>query len=65
MEKSAAYVVMRRLGLSPREYFEKQDFIPVMDFNTPATISQLGHGNGGYFRDDTAADRTQREKHCV
>lgn len=42
LEKSAAYVVMRRLGLSPREYFEKQDFIPVMDFNTPATISQLG-----------------------
>ena len=42
LEKSAAYVVMRRLGLSPREYFEKQNFIPVMDFNTPATISQLG-----------------------
>ena len=42
LEKSAAYVVMRRLGLSPREYFEKQDFLPVMDFNTPATISQLG-----------------------
>ena len=42
LEKSAAYVVMGRLGLSPREYFEKQDFIPVMDFNTPATISQLG-----------------------
>ena len=42
LEKSAAYVVMRRLGLSPREYFEKQGFLPVMDFNTPATISQLG-----------------------
>lgn len=42
LEKSAAYMVMKRVGLSPREYFEKQDFIPVMDFNTPATISQLG-----------------------
>ena len=42
LEKSAAYMVMNRLGLSPREYFEKQDFLPVMDFNTPATISQLG-----------------------
>lgn len=42
LEKSAAYMVMKRLGLSPREYFEKQDFTPVMDFNTPATISQLG-----------------------
>lgn len=42
LEKSAAYMVMNRLGLSPREYFEKQGFLPVMDFNTPATISQLG-----------------------
>lgn len=42
LEKSAAYMVMKRLGLSPREYFEKQDFTPVMDFNTPATISHLG-----------------------
>ena len=42
LEKSAAYMVMKRLGLSPREYFEEQDFTPVMDFNTPATISQLG-----------------------
>ena len=42
LEKSAAYMVMARLELSPREYFEEQDFITVTDFNTPATISRLG-----------------------
>ena len=42
VKMSAVYMVMVRLGLDAREYFEKQDFLPVLDFNTPAVIAQLG-----------------------
>ena len=42
VELSVAYCTLKRLGIEPTEYLDKSDFVPIMDFNTPATISQLG-----------------------
>lgn len=42
VEQSVAYCTLKRLGIEPTEYLDKSDFVPIMDFNTPATISQLG-----------------------
>lgn len=42
LEISVAYCAFTRLGLDAKEYFEKQDFVPVLDFNTTPVISQLG-----------------------
>ena len=42
VEQSVAYCTLKRLGIEPTEFLDKSDFVPVMDFNTPATISQLG-----------------------
>ena len=39
---SIAYSLMSRCGLAPREYFTHEDFMPVFDFNTPATAQALG-----------------------
>lgn len=41
-ELSVAYCVLTRLGFDAKEYFEPQDFSPVLDFNTPALTTQLG-----------------------
>lgn len=42
LEISVAYCAFTRLGLDMKEYFERQDFAPVLDFNTVSVISQLG-----------------------
>ena len=42
VEMSVAYCTLKRLGVEPTDYLEKSDFVPVLDFNTPVTISQLG-----------------------
>lgn len=42
VEMSVAYCTLTRLGLNAGDILEKADFVPVLDFNTPATISQLG-----------------------
>ena len=42
VEMSVAYCTLKRLGVEPADYLEKSDFVSVLDFNTPATISQLG-----------------------
>ena len=42
VEMSVAYCVLTRLGFDAREYFEREDFQPVLDFDTPAVITQLG-----------------------
>ncbi len=41
-ELSVAYCIFTRLGYDARSYFDASDFVPVMDFNTPDTIAQLG-----------------------
>ena len=42
VEMSVAYCTLTRLGLNAGDILEKTGFVPVLDFNTPATISQLG-----------------------
>lgn len=39
---SIAYALMSRCGLEPEQYFGHEDFMPIFDFNTPATIGALG-----------------------
>ena len=39
---SIAYALMSRCGLEPERYFAHEDFMPIFDFNTPATIRALG-----------------------
>lgn len=39
---SIAYALMFRCGLDTERYFQHEDFIPVLDFTTPATIGALG-----------------------
>ena len=42
VEMSVAYCVLTRLGFDARGCFEREDFQPVLDFDTPAVIIQLG-----------------------
>lgn len=44
---SATYSVLSRCGLEPDEYFEHEDFLPIFDFNTVDTISELGTAVSG------------------
>ena len=39
---SIAYALMSRCGLEPEQYFGHEDFMPIFDFNTPATVGALG-----------------------
>ena len=39
---SITYALMSRCGLEPEQYFGHEDFMPIFDFNTPATIGALG-----------------------
>ena len=39
---SAAYSMMTRCGIDPADYFEDEDFQPIFDFNTPASVRALG-----------------------
>lgn len=39
---SVAYMMMARLGISTEEYFDREDFEDVVNFNTPATLNALG-----------------------
>ena len=39
---SISYALMSRCGLEPERYFDREDFITISDFNTPATIGALG-----------------------
>ena len=39
---SIAYALMSRCGLEPEQYFGHEDFMPIFDFNTPATVRALG-----------------------
>ena len=39
---SISYILMKRCGIDPNEYFEHEDFLSVFDFNTPAAVAALG-----------------------
>lgn len=39
---SIAYALMSRYGLDTEHYFQHEDFMPIFDFNTPATVGALG-----------------------
>ena len=39
---SIAYALMSRCGLEPEQYFGHEDFMPIFDYNTPATVGALG-----------------------
>ena len=39
---SIAYALMSRCGLDTEQYFQHEDFMPIFDFNTPATVVALG-----------------------
>jgi N12 class adenine-specific DNA methylase len=39
---SISYLLMKRCGIDPDDYFEHEDFLSVFDFNTPSTVAALG-----------------------
>ena len=39
---SVAYMLLTRCGLDTAEYFEREDFGDIVNFNTPATINAIG-----------------------
>jgi N12 class adenine-specific DNA methylase len=39
---SISYMLMKRCGIDPDEYFEHEDFLSVFDFSTPAAVAALG-----------------------
>ena len=39
---SISYALMSRCGLEPERFFDREDFITISDFNSPATIGALG-----------------------
>ena len=39
---SIAYALMSRCGLDTDQNFQHEDFMPIFDFNTPATVGALG-----------------------
>lgn len=39
---SVAFMIMARLGMDTEEYFERDDFQEVINFNTPQTLNALG-----------------------
>ena len=39
---SIAYALMSRCGLEPERHLDYEDFMPIFDFNTPATVRALG-----------------------
>ena len=39
---SVAYMMMERLGIDTEDYFEREDFEDIINFNTPATLNALG-----------------------
>ena len=39
---SVAYMIMARLGMEPMDYFGKEDFTELYNFNTPETLNALG-----------------------
>ena len=39
---SVAYMMMERLGIDTEEYFEREDFEDIVNFNTPGTLNALG-----------------------
>ncbi len=39
---SIAYALISRCGLDTEQYFQHEDFMPIFDFNTPATVGALG-----------------------
>lgn len=42
VENSIAFMLLSRLGYNAAEFFEREDFADVVNFNTPDTLSALG-----------------------
>ena len=42
MKNSISYMVLKRCGIDPKEYFEIEDFRNIVNFNTIEVISRLG-----------------------
>ena len=42
MSNSVAYMIMKRCGLNPKDYFSVEDFREITNFNTIQSVSKLG-----------------------
>ena len=42
MKNSISYMVLKRCGIDPKEYFDVEDFRNIVNFNTTEVISRLG-----------------------
>lgn len=42
MKNSISYMVLKRCGIEPKEYFDVEDFRNIVNFNTTEVISRLG-----------------------
>ena len=46
VQNSVAYMLLARCGIDPATYFGDEDFLGVVDFNTPQTLNALGVATG-------------------
>lgn len=42
-ENSISYLILERLGYNPLDFFDREDFPHIMDFNSPSALSLLGN----------------------
>lgn len=42
VKNSVAFMMLARLGFEPLEYFDREDFVSVVNFNTPDALAVLG-----------------------
>ena len=42
-ENSVAFIILERLGYNGMEFFDRDDFSHIIDFNTPSTLTLLGN----------------------
>lgn len=43
VKNSIAYMLLSRLGINTNEYFSKEDFRDIVNFNTPDTLNSIGY----------------------
>ncbi len=50
LQNSVSFMTLSRLGFDPYEYFDREDFEGIVNFNTPDTLNILGTALGGITR---------------
>ena len=68
-ENSVAYMILERMGIDVADYLNFDDFLYIMDFNTPATLTLLGNAVSSIseqaLREIAATIRAENQKEKI